>query len=300
MKKMLAGMLSLALLATALPSTVFLANAAEEKEVTVREVSEEEMNQIIEEEREHINDPVTVTDEVTEIRFPETIVANARSGATIAYAGKVDYCGYKVGIFTVNGETAFCMQHNEYNPPNGTAGTDSPYENENIKRVLYYGLGGTEPWSGFENDVHARVLTSLALSYYYYGLPTMSEGDYIFQEGKLRAFLNYCESNPVPNSVITLSKSSLEAYLTSDRTAQRTDTITLNGDSRNKITISLPSGVTLHNTSTGASATGSATIYGGQSFYFTATLQTMGTWSTGTVTGSMKKFMPIVTIPTGS
>ncbi|MEG2441716.1 MAG: SpaA isopeptide-forming pilin-related protein [Acetivibrio sp.] len=227
---------------------------------------------------------------VLALLVPLSAHAQAR-GSGLEYFGKVDYHGYKVGIFTVDGEPAFCMEHNKFNPSSGTGFETRPYDNENIRRVLYYGLYGQEPWSGFEDEVHARVLTSLALSYYYVGLPTMDEGDYIFQQGGLRAFLNFCEAQTIPTTKLTLSKSRVHAYIEGNQ--QRTEAITLNAYHTNSITLPLPEGVQLHNLSTGTTSSHQGVVQGGQSFYLSTGFEKTGTWSTGSQPGSMKKFQPM-------
>ncbi len=245
------------------------------------------------------NKKIEVTDVVENIYFPQAYAARENG---IVFSGNSNYHGYQAGIFTVGGETAFCMQHEKWNPPTGTAYTDTPYINENIRRVLYYGMNGTEPWPGFENDIHARVLTSFALSYYYYGDVSASDSSYsyLFNQGGLRAFLNYCESKQIPAAALTVSKSSVKAHLNNDRTMQITDTVTLNGDSRNSVTFTLPVGVTLHNTTTGKASTGTVTVKGGNGFYLSAPLTVTGNWSTGSLKGSMKNFCPILSMPNGN
>ena len=87
----------------------------------------------------------------------------------VKYNGKISYGGNIVGDFTVNGKQVFCMEHPVTTPPTGTELTIDIYENDNIRKVLYYGWGGYEQWSGFKSREHGIVVTSLMLSYYYYG-----------------------------------------------------------------------------------------------------------------------------------
>lgn len=294
MKRAFALIFCMAVLFPALAS----ASVQAENGASERILSEEEMRKMLEEDRElNGTEKVVVTDTVENIYFP---MAKRARASGLVYSGKADYHGYKVGIFTVDGETAFCMQHNKFNPESGENFTEDIYENEDIRRVLYYGMEGAKPWSGFENEVHARVLTSLALSYYYYGLPTMEEGDYIFQEGKLRAFLNYCESKSIPNTGLKLSRTNTEAYLTEDKKKQRTEEMKLTADKENSITFTVQNGVTVHNVTKGSTHTGKVTIHGGETFYLSAPLTLTDSWKSGKLQGSMKKFQTVMTIPEGN
>ena len=47
--------------------------------------------------------------------------------------------------------------------------TTNIYENDNVKKALYYGWRGPEQWSGFTSRAYGIVATSLALSHYYSG-----------------------------------------------------------------------------------------------------------------------------------
>lgn len=79
---------------------------------------------------------------------------------TITYLGKVSYGGTAVGHFLVNGKIAFCMEHQKETPPTGTSFAEQIYNNATIRKVLYYGWGGIEPWSGFGSEAQGIVCTS--------------------------------------------------------------------------------------------------------------------------------------------
>lgn len=246
-------------------------------------ITEEQFAEYLEYERLHHNDPVQVTDEVSITYFPNIATTSARA-SDLVYSGKVTYHGYDVGKFTVGGKLSFCIQHSKWNPPTGNAYTLQDWNNETAKKILYYGFQGVKPWSKFESDVHARVLTSLALSYLIEG--RFPSDSYIWDTGKLSEFITYCQNQKLPNTAMSLSKSSLNAYVKNG--VQTTDSVKLNADSSNSITIQVPSGVTLTK-SDGSSVTGGkATISGGQSFYFTAPLTHTGSWSSGDLYGSLK------------
>ncbi len=119
--------------------------------------------------------------------------------------------------------------------------------------------------------------------------------------GKLNEFINYCKAASLPNTNISFSKTNVTAYV--EGNVQRTEVIKFNaGDYYNTVTIRVPNGITLHNISTGANVTnGNATIKGGQSFYISAPLSRTGSWSTGTLTGSLKTVLSVTRVnPSGN
>ena len=94
---------------------------------------------------------------------------------TLTYNGKITYGANIVGDFTIAGKQAFCLEHPKATPGSNTKLTSNIYKNENVRKVLYYGWDGPEQWSGFNNNrSYGIVVTSLMLSYYYYGDPMAS------------------------------------------------------------------------------------------------------------------------------
>ena len=90
---------------------------------------------------------------------------------------------------------------------------------------------------------------------------------HVWGTGKLNEYINYCKSASLPNTNISFSKSSVTAYVGRKCTADENIKFTA-GDSANTVIIRVPSGITLHNVSTGANVTnGNAMIKSGQSFY---------------------------------
>lgn len=260
----------------------------------IREIflTQEEYRALMEEEKKCEKKPVEITDEVCIIHFPKrpTLFNAAARASDLVYSGRVTYHGYNVGMFTIGGKTAFCIQHSKWQPETGTAYRLEPWNNITAKKILYYGYGGKKPWSKFENDVHARVLTSLALSNLVEG--RFPSDGYIWGTGKLEEFLNYCKGQTLPDTSIALSKTELQAYV--DGTMQRTETVTLKaGDSSNTVEFSVPKNVTLHNVSRNTRVTGGAngtkaTIGAGETFYLSAPLSVTGTWDSGVRRGTLQ------------
>ena len=209
------------------------------------------------------------------------------------YEGSVTYSGHTVGKFSVNGVRAFCMEHSKPSTPSGTAFNDSIISNGDIAKVLYYGWSGIEQWEGFKSEEQGIVVTTLAISHYYSNDPEDVTGESAQKSG-LADFISFIGQQSIPPAYVNFSPSSVDAYLTEDGKAQRTDDITFEADSRNTITITLQDGVYLYNNSTGVQSTGTATIFGGQSFYLVGDLKVNDTWETGTLGGTIKQYNAIM------
>lgn len=212
----------------------------------------------------------------------------------VHYYGKKTYGGVTVGKFSVNGETAFCMEHKKSTPPTGTKLSTSIYENKNVRKVLYYGWKGQEQWSGFKNEAQGYVCTSLALSYYYSGPKSViTLGGPTDAKVGLSKFLNYIKNKTVPTKEIDFSVDTANSYISGS--VQRTKNITFKADERNKVTVTLPKNVTLKKVSGKVSgSTGKVQIYGRTTFYLTAPLSMSGTFSTGKIKGSLHEFQSIL------
>ncbi|MFQ8899913.1 MAG: thioester domain-containing protein [[Clostridium] scindens] len=194
----------------------------------------------------------------------------------IIYSGPVTYRGVSVGQFTINGQIAFCLEHKKTSPTTGTSFHEEIYNDANIRKTLYYGYQGHEQWAGFSGD-HAQgvVVTTCALSYFYSGSGSLGGNPFLGDNwlAPLGDFIRFVQSAPdVGITDISLSKTYTESYLSDDKTYQRTENITLNADTKNTITVPLPSGVTLVNVTTGAEGAGNVSVKGGDTFYLKAPL----------------------------
>ena len=115
---------------------------------------------------------------------------------------------------------------------------------------------------------------------------------------------NYCISQPnIPDVEMSFSDANVTAYV--DGSSQRTKEITFKADELQSITMKLPSGVKLHNVTTGktSKAGESVVISGGTKFYLSAPLTQVsdvaGSWS-ATMKGSITKDYSAYKISTGS
>ena len=163
--------------------------------------------------------------------FLEIMTVNAAS-ATVVYNGKATWSGSTVGNFTVNGKQAFCLEHAKTTPPTGTPLTTEIYQNEMVKKVLYYGWTGPGQWSGFDGNANKGiVITSLALDVVYSGGSSKLVKD----------FMNYINTQTIRDGNAQFSSNFEKAYISGGM--QKTNVITLNGETGASATFTLPDGV---------------------------------------------------------
>lgn len=96
----------------------------------------------------------------------------------------------------------------------------------------------------------------------------------------------------MPEILLEFSNKNLDAYLEGD--IQRTQSITLNGDSEYYLTIKLQNGVTLVNETKNTTETGNVNIYGGDTFYLKAPLTVNGSWTSDNIDNCKYIFQPII------
>nr|WP_305136075.1 SpaA isopeptide-forming pilin-related protein [uncultured Schaedlerella sp.] len=211
---------------------------------------------------------------------------------------------YSTNIFTVNGRIAYCLESAKGTPATGGYASYILEGNPNLQKALYYGFGGagdlTNQFMPQFGDELKYVFTHIAASYFYCGIDgfegcTMED----LQACGVLGWINYLADQPAPpDPYLSLSKTALKA--TGNGSEQRTESIWLEGDSRNQITLRLPENVTFHNEDTGETQTGgSVRISGGTSFYFTAPMSVSGTWNTGEMRGSLRTIWKALVVTTG-
>lgn len=109
-----------------------------------------------------------------------------------------------------------------------------------------------------------------------------------------QGFIDYINSVSMPEINLNFSNNNISAYLTEDRTKQRTDSITVTGDSNYYLTIKLQDGVTLYNETKGTKTTGIVNIYGGDRFHLEAPLSIGSSWISDNITNCKYKFQSII------
>ena len=228
-------------------------------------------------------------------------------GSSILYSSIGFDNGYNWGgrYFTLSiDETeriAYCLEPDKTYPMSNDYAYEVVSSNENLQKTLYYGYGGPAASeymdvSGLSGD--AQYIITHVVAAYFYGSDKWDYGLNGTGKTYAEAFINYVLSAPnVPDTKLNLSGNALTAI--NQGSYQQTNEITLNGDSRNYITITLQSGVTLHNITKGTADTGTVKVYGGDTFFLTADLNLTATqsaiWSSGDLIGDITySFAPIV------
>lgn len=196
--------------------------------------------------------------------------------------------------------TAYCVQPMKTPPDSGIDfKIQKLSDGKKLAKVCYYGTRSSQENGFFSQPEYADftegqkyILVHMAASYAN-GDPDAFSG--ASEKGRALALklYEYCISQPdIPDVAMSFSKDTLDAYADGDR--QRTPSITFRADTPQTITMKLPSGVRLHNETSGkTSAAGeTVTLSGGTRFYLTAPLtqaeQTSASWS-ATMKGSITK-----------
>ena len=211
---------------------------------------------------------------------------------------------YLTCLFTVNGKIAYCLQSQKASPPSGSYVAQVLDSNKNLQKVLYYGYGGAGDLTGSylsgKTEDEKYVYTHIAASYAYAGEAGFTGCNYndLVNAGVI-AYINYLfgQEEP-PKGELSLSSTKLNAVR--DGNIQKTPNITLSGDHRNYVTLSVPENVTAHNLSKGTSVTnGKIQIYGGDTFYLSADLLLTGSYASGNLYGSVGKTWRTLVLTTG-
>ncbi len=228
--------------------------------------------------------------------------ASLVTGAQVFYPTNLG--NYSTNMFTVNGRIAYCLESAKGTPATGSYASQVLEGNPNLQKTLYYGYGGagdlTDQFMPQFGGELKYVFTHIAASYFYCGIDgfegcTMED----LQECGVLGWINYLADQPAPpDPYLSLSETALKA--TGNGSEQRTESIWLEGDSRNSITLRIPENVTFHNEDSRETQTGgSVRISGGTSFYFTAPMSVSGTWDTGDMRGSLRTIWKALVVSTG-
>lgn len=246
--------------------------------------------------------------------FPMETRANARmarsapgnvsleTGAQVFYPTNLG--NYSTNIFTVNGKTAYCLESPKGTPGTGNYAAHILEGKPNLQKTLYYGYGGAgDQTDQFMPQFGAElkyVFTHIAASYFYCGIEgfegcTMAD----LEACGVLGWINYLADQPMPpDPYLSLSRTSLKAA--SDGSEQVTGTTTLEGDSRNYITLNIPQNVTYHDQDTGNEKTGGTVrIFGGTTFYFSAPMSVSGSWYSGELRGILRTIWKALVVSTG-
>lgn len=230
-----------------------------------------------------------------------------------------------------NGQWAYCLESSKNTPPNGQYVGEVIENNEAVRKLMYYGFGGPGATGEFApgydlkaaicpndsyltNDDVKYLLTHIFLSGAYSG-----DWNGFSESGFNAAFggtygtniMNICRRivalpeqgyarftpSPSQDGII----SSFTANLDIANNIQITNTVKFDAGNGATVNIPLNSDVTIHIAGTTATQTGgTAVVYGGQSFYFTAPLNGSSDMPLTNVTGSQCGRFTALAIKTGS
>ncbi|MGL6201558.1 MAG: SpaA isopeptide-forming pilin-related protein [Lachnospiraceae bacterium] len=239
----------------------------------------------------------------------------ARSAATVTLevGEAVYYMGWSTHYFYINGKLAYCLEPSKGTPSSGDYAATVLANNELLAKALYYLVGGPGYTSALEQQFFPDTVGDFAsnycyshviLSYIYDGCSTGGDAfkgvtdDLIQQVISVTNMIKNMEDPP--SAELSITPSYLESSYVESDDLQKTGSFTLSGDSRNYITITLPGDVTIHNVTTGKTATGSAQVKGGDQFYFTAPTAITGTWETGDIYGTITNEYKAIVFNQGS
>lgn len=246
-----------------------------------------------------------------------TAVTVTRASSPYKYAdygyGNLQTYKYTVSFNDITA-TAYCIRPTLDSPGSGQNYTVKKIKGaKTLAKVCYYGTkaAGSE---GFFEERHPKfnagqrfIITHLAAAYAN-GSPDAFAGANEKAQKLAMELYEYCVDQPdIPDVDMEFSNASVTAYIDTDNDPkqQRTEEITFQADSAQSITFDLPSGVVLHNLTTGkaSSAGAKVKITGGTKFYLSAPLTQAAdvgaVWSS-TMKGSLTKDYSAYRINTGS
>ena len=207
--------------------------------------------------------------------------------------------------------TAYCVQPSKPGPGTGNYTISKVGDGKTLAKVCYYGTkaAGDEGFFTEENgygnlSAGAKfILVHLAASYANGSGDAFSGANSTAKNLAMKLY-NYCVTQPeIPDVAMSFSDADVKAYV--DGNSQRTKDITFKADKLQTITMKLPSGVKLHNLSTGTTSKAGASveICGGTKFYLSAPLTQVSdvaqSWSS-IMKGSITKDYSAYKITTGS
>ena len=301
-------------------SKEIVTDLTEEQEVTTDEESGLAVSEVMDQAAENgidlysMEEGEAVTFMATDIATQSTKKVTVTRGTCYQYSdyGYGSYLTYKYTVQFGNvSATAYCVEPSKSSPGSGTYDITKLSDGKKLAKVCYYGTkaSGDEGFFTEENgygnlSAGARfILVHLAASYANGGDSAFSGASGTAKTLAMKLY-NYCISQPeIPDVDMSFSDADVTAYV--DGNSQRTKEIIFKADELQSITMKLPSGVKLHNVTTGkTSKAGEAVeISGGTKFYLSAPLTQVqdvaGSWS-ATMKGSVTKDYSAYKISTGS
>lgn len=202
-----------------------------------------------------------------------------------------------------NGQWSYCLEASKRTPSSGNYAASVIQNNVMVRKFLYYGFGGPNGSlfkgqaltdDGLNEEETGYLYTHVLLSLAYSGDMCGANIDDLERAGiGLKSTWSYVESLPDPSNGANFSTgdtASLKATFDKANMIQTTNTVSFNASPNETVQLPLQSNVTIHIDGTSAQQTGgTATVWGGQSFYLTAPLENSPTdYTSGTLNSSAK------------
>lgn len=197
---------------------------------------------------------------------------------------------------------AYCLEPSAEPPLSNDYVYQEYSSNENLAKTLYYGYGGVDESEyiarlDLSND--AKYILTHIVAAYFYGNSNWDIGLNDTGKAAVNDFINWIgNAPPVPSKQMSFSDHLLTATI--EGGLQKTNTVTFNADNRNSTTVTLQSGVILHNITQNTEEQGTVIIKGGDSFYLTAPLDVFLTedinWSSGDLVGAINSMFTCLII----
>lgn len=186
-----------------------------------------------------------------------------------------------------NGQWSYCLEASKKTPAEGNYTASVIENNVMVRKFLYYGFGGPAQClfkgqaltdDGLNEEETGYLYTHVLLSLAYSGDMCGANIDDLEKAGiGLKSTWQYVEGLPDPSngaSFSTGNSAAFTAVFDKMNMIQKTNSIKFNASSNETVQLPLQSNVTIHIEGSSAQQTGgTATVYGGQSFYLTAPLK---------------------------
>lgn len=186
-----------------------------------------------------------------------------------------------------NGQWSYCLEASKKTPAEGNYTASVIENNVMVRKFLYYGFGGPAQClfkgqaltdDGLNEEETGYLYTHVLLSLAYSGDMCGANIDDLEKAGiGLKSTWQYVEGLPDPPngaSFSTGNSAAFTAVFDKMNMIQKTNSIKFNASSNETVQLPLQSNVTIHIEGTSTQQTGgTATVYGGQSFYLTAPLK---------------------------
>ena len=202
-----------------------------------------------------------------------------------------------------NGQWSYCLEASKRTPSSGNYAASVIENNVMVRKFLYYGFGGPNGSlfkgqaltdDGLNEEETGYLYTHVLLSLAYSGDMCGANIDDLERAGiGLKSTWSYVESLPDPSNGANFSTGDTAKFTATFDKAnmiQTTNTVSFNASSNETVQLPLQSNVTIHIAGSSAQQTGgTATVWGGQSFYLTAPLENSPTdYTSGTLNSSVK------------